>query len=505
MYRTTLRRIINFGNLNFVKVCGVLCHSNGIKSLSRTESNFEILKCFSSNVTAYNHHLKEDVNDMLENLRNAYTCNERIYIAAIEGVLKEANHEVLKTHGMLLMKCCGALVVDETSQTRQALCGQIFSKMKSLNIVEIEHYNTYLQVSIENKINIDYIKFLEGMSCEANEVTYKLLLKAVCEVGDIQQAFKIVTAMKENQFLANEELFNVLVLAHSIKEGLDGITPILKTMQSAQVPPSDKTFKAIIRGLALYGDKNEFIKSLQMYSNVIQENDFIHLLAILGTKGLHNWLVEVMEITNIKQISKQNMEEFILLCIRLIHAGNTEAALMYYKQFMDASSLSGEGDYAFPLLYEMVAAQIETSKIIEIIDNLKKEGLNTVALERLLGVALQKGFMESAWELLQVMPNIRPHYFWPFIMKASKEHREIGVLNILEKMLKMNVRPDIDTLQYYCLHLCDSKDPQQLLLRLQKLGLTVREILTPLLSFLIKQDRVISAINLCTIVHTLCV
>uniref|UniRef100_A0A1Y1KWA2 Pentacotripeptide-repeat region of PRORP domain-containing protein n=6 Tax=Photinus pyralis TaxID=7054 RepID=A0A1Y1KWA2_PHOPY len=394
------------------------------------------------------------------------------------------------------MKCCGPLVVDHTPKARQLLCVAIFAKLKSLNLVDVQHYNTYLQVSIENKMRINYTEFLEQMSCEPNEQTFRLLLKAVCEVGDIQQAFKIVTAMKENKFLANEELFNVLVLAHAIRGGLNGVAPILKTMQSAHVSASDNTFRMIIRGLALYGDKAEFMKSLRMYSNVIQEKDFIHLLMVLGTKGFHSWFSEMIEITGLKQISKQNAEEFTLLCIALIHLGNSEAALLYYKQFVEPSSVP-TGDFAFPLLHEMVIAQIEPKKIIDVISDLKKEDSNTVALERLLGVALKEGFMDTAWELLKAVTNIRPHYFWPFLLRASKERREIGVLGVLEEMLKMNVRPDGDTLEYYCIHFCDTEDPHQLLVRLHKLGLTVREILTPLVSFLIKQSRIDLAVNLC--------
>ncbi|KAF5298263.1 hypothetical protein FQR65_LT09774 [Abscondita terminalis] len=72
-----------------------------------------------------------------------------------------------------------------------------------------------------------------------------------------------------------------------------------------------------------------------------------------------------------------------------------------------------------------------------------------------------------------------------------------GLFSVLEKMIKMNVRPDVDTLEYYCLHLSDTSNLQQLITKLHNLGLSTREIVTPLLAYLLKHIQIESACNIC--------
>lgn len=72
-----------------------------------------------------------------------------------------------------------------------------------------------------------------------------------------------------------------------------------------------------------------------------------------------------------------------------------------------------------------------------------------------------------------------------------------GVLNIIEKMLDWNVKLDLDTLEFYCIPFCDTTNPQLLITRLQSLGFSIKELLTPLLGFLLKESRITDAQELC--------
>lgn len=63
-------------------------------------------------------------------------------------------------------------------------------------------------------MKLSYKNFLDHMSCEPNEETYHLLLKCVCEHGDINQAVDIVNIMKKKGLPANEPVFSALIYGY---------------------------------------------------------------------------------------------------------------------------------------------------------------------------------------------------------------------------------------------------------------------------------------------------
>lgn len=74
----------------------------------------------------------------------------------------------------------------------------------------------YISICTENEVVIDSGKFLQMMQCLPIEATYNLLLQNVCEAGDVNQAHKLLSAMKELNYIVNEKVFNAIILAHTI-------------------------------------------------------------------------------------------------------------------------------------------------------------------------------------------------------------------------------------------------------------------------------------------------
>jgi hypothetical protein len=70
------------------------------------------------------------------------------------------------------------------------------------------------------------------------------------------------------------------------------------------------------------------------------------------------------------------------------------------------------------------------SRILLLTDSLVSDGRNPWALEQAVGVALIGGKVEIALALLQGMKlcsrTLRPHYFWPLFIAASKSAGEKG-------------------------------------------------------------------------------
>ncbi|KAF5298264.1 hypothetical protein FQR65_LT09775 [Abscondita terminalis] len=318
----------------------------------------------------------------LEILEDTYKRQGRIYSHNIESVLKQSDEEWGTSNcGLLLLQCCGTLLVDQNPQSRQALCEKVWKKLSELNSLSVLHYNAYIQICIQNNVYLNHKEFLQKMICEANEDTYKLLMRCASEFGDTQNALGVLYLMKEKRYVADEHVFMSLVLGHAIQGGLKEVLPVLKTMQTAHVPVSPQIINSIIRGLVLHDNKEEFLEAFRQFSVQLSEADLIQLMMVLGQTDHHSWLDNVIQLIDPIQISKQNVEEFNLMCSRLIHMGKTEAAMLYYKKFAEPSGSSGDDNYAFFLLVDMLSSHTPISKIIEIINELKRDGLNLVALE----------------------------------------------------------------------------------------------------------------------------
>jgi hypothetical protein len=75
-------------------------------------------------------------------------------------------------------------------------------------------------------------------------------------------------------------------------------------------------------------------------------------------------------------------------------------------------------------------------RLLLLIDSLTSDRRNPLALERAAGAALSYGKVEIALTLLQAMVHrnlpLRPHYFWPLFIAASKNDGEKGWHYVLD-------------------------------------------------------------------------
>lgn len=141
------------------------------------------------------------------------------------------------------------------------------------------------------------------------------------------------------------------------------------------------------------------------------------------------------------------------------------------------------------------------SRILLLTDSLVSDGRNPFALERAVGAAMSYGKVDIALSLFQAMKHrslpLRPHYFWPLFIAASKNGGEKGVFFVLENMQELGVSPDTDTLADYVLPHVSMASSQMVVRKLQDCGLSIAVVLTPVLAVLLKAGHIETAIKLC--------
>uniref|UniRef100_A0A8D8WIM4 Leucine-rich PPR motif-containing protein, mitochondrial n=1 Tax=Cacopsylla melanoneura TaxID=428564 RepID=A0A8D8WIM4_9HEMI len=92
---------------------------------------------------------------------------------------------------------------------------------------------------------------------------------------------------------------------------------------------------------------------------------------------------------------------------------------------------------------------------------------------------------------------IRCHYFWPLIIQSYNQHGETGVLDVLDRMLSLNITIDHETLvQYLCPRL-NLSNAQLAIRKLQDRDLKIVQILTPISVCLLDKNDIEQVMELC--------
>lgn len=117
----------------------------------------------------------------------------------------------------MLFTCCGRSVTDSSKQARDNICQEIYKRLLDCNKLDLDTCHTYIEVCTENTVILNCKQLVSQLKCEPNQRTYKLLLDNICEMADIGQAVELLQTMKIMGISINEEMFNSLVLAHTIR------------------------------------------------------------------------------------------------------------------------------------------------------------------------------------------------------------------------------------------------------------------------------------------------
>lgn len=105
-------------------------------------------------------------------------------------------------------------------EQKTKICEEILMKLNNNQNIEItkEHYETYLEICLENEIKLDALEFISNIKCKPDNNIYKLLIDILALHGETETISVLLNKMKSEGFTADARIFNALVLAHSIRE-----------------------------------------------------------------------------------------------------------------------------------------------------------------------------------------------------------------------------------------------------------------------------------------------
>ncbi|KAJ8921642.1 hypothetical protein NQ315_010551 [Exocentrus adspersus] len=430
----------------------------------------------------------------IDDLKRYIGEEKQFYLKLLTNILNNIKFDnISSTDAKLLLTCCGSSVVDSSKQMRDRVCQDIYKNLLKYNKLDIDVCHAYVETCTENSTILNCKELLSGIKFEPNQTTYKLLLDNVCENGDVRQALMLLELMKAEGIHANEEVFNKLVLAHTICGGVESGETVVRTMRAAQIPETDRTRFSILKGVLQRSNVDDVDYVFKKYSLDLTEKQFLELLEIIGLNGNIHWLPKIKHFASAINVTRDFIVALKKICIHLVHMDKAESAMEIFEEFVEPDK---EHNYGFFILKEMLHCDVDIERIIKLCKHLHEKNLNQYALEDLAEIALRHKYVDASCSLLENMSIRRPHFFWPLLVEANKREGETGIFNILNKMSDMGVQVDAETLQNYVLPFYNMDDVPLLVKKLQSLKITVKDIVNSLLIVLLEKGNVKTAADL---------
>ncbi|CAB3256339.1 unnamed protein product [Arctia plantaginis] len=453
---------------------------------------------------------EEVLEKFMANLNTDIHQKNRVYRNDFMRVLvkvKELNFST-KKQGLLLIRCCGELMPDESPPSRMALVEQVWTTIMPHTKFEIEHYNELLKVYIANNRTLTASSFLTKMApILPTDTTYELILRALGEAGDLNQATEVISNMKSQGLPANEHIFNSLIICQGKLRNTQNIQEVLSMMKSLKINPTVDTYTAISRALAFNKEMDAMIASMSQAIRLGFRFTEVHIMEIVKTLSAvacYAPIPQVLKYLPAETLRTPSISPYMQsVTTMLVFQNHPIAALEIYKclPLPSFGPKDDRGLHGRSLVRDCVKAAIPSSIIGFITQDLMSTGRNTIALQNAAEAALQLGKTPLALDMLTRMKQIglpiRAHYFWPIMLHNAKTYGEKGIINTLVTMVQMDVSIDYETIMEYTLPFVSFTSPQNLMKKFLEAGLSMSTVLTPMMVTLLVTGQVRAASELC--------
>ncbi|XP_015588868.1 leucine-rich PPR motif-containing protein, mitochondrial isoform X2 [Cephus cinctus] len=404
-----------------------------------------------------------DINNELSKLNEDAKRFGRLRRVDVDNVLRNVKEtkKLSSTQALMLISCCGNLLVDETPDTRLATVKEIWNLIEHLDVpVDISHYNALLKVYLENEYSFSPLNFLvelEKRNIEPNRVTYQRFITRYCNNGDIAGATKILEFMKEKQLPVNENVFNSLITGHARAGNLENAVNVLNVMKQGGVNPSATTYATLLCAYAEKGDIEAIRNTLatcQSQEIFLMDKDYMDIVYSLVLKGHKQYIEEIMSLS---PKSAGYAFDATNLVHKLINIGEIDIALQVLlsvpRKVRNDGRTSTVGTY---FVRKLVFCNVSPEKIIETCKFLESKELNNQAFSVAIEASFLKGNAALSIQLLEAWKEtgatIKQHFFWPLFVAHGNQSNFQGILDTIDVMItKFELNPSIYTLKEYVL------------------------------------------------------
>ncbi|XP_033303668.1 leucine-rich PPR motif-containing protein, mitochondrial isoform X2 [Bombus bifarius] len=385
-----------------------------------------------------------------------HKCVQRTQMASIIHLINSV-HVIDTDKILLLLSWCNNLIdclpVDKVKFGRS-----LWLILDTCNFkMSTAHYNELLKLYTRNEYDFSIMELLMHMKCKQiypNDITYKICIEYCCMKGNIDMALMFVENIRKLQFPISESVFNSLILGYSQSGDIENANRMLNYMRQQKLKLTSETYAALIYTYAKLNNVakiKEIIQHCNLNNIYFSNKNILNVIYILiGNNNIND--VHIMYQYLKKRNTILNTEiEIILKLISIDHIHLAIKALSCiglhdkHPQFENILRL---------ILKHVVNNRMLINDIIKLCTISEDETVFKKCFLILLHYSLMKNDHLSI-PLLRIFKShylIKPHYFWPLLLRQATKYDLQGILDILKIMINdFNILPCIDTVTDYVL------------------------------------------------------
>lgn len=402
---------------------------------------------------------------------------------------------------LFLISCC-SMMPDKPRPEKIALIDQIWQVLVNNNVPTKDQVVHLLRAYKANGKKLNFVEFLEKYKSVAIDIQfYEELLYLACENGYTDGMVEVLSEIKKKDLPLTEQTFNALILGHSRSRNLKNCEMVLDTMHLANLEPTARTYMELARAFIENGASDKAEALLTDKGALFIESQVISIIRTATRRDDQSKIMSMAFglLPNDAIHNKHIMPELRNTCIELIHANEPRKAYKIIEslpvpKFADNEDTDG---FATFFLNELIRSGTKVDDVLEIAQKLVESGRNLRAIHVCCEVALRYDSEDSLRYLTQLAAQgpLRPHYFWPRFFSQHRQNGESGVLQTLNEMKGFQVALDKETISNYVLPKLPLtlKDTRMAIKMLEDRGCKMSDLITPLLAYLIYQERVANA------------
>lgn len=416
------------------------------------------------------------------------------------------NYDITVEKGFDILKSCGQLV-DRSSGERLKLVNDAWNELvpmfetptKNQLIMLLQAYRRAGLKSLNN-----HREFLEKYNCPIDADIYAELLYIIGQNGEsMEKAETLLNEMDQENIAPNEKIYNALILGYS-KQGIDAVENVLKTMESENIEASSDTYKELIKAYVQNGNTTKALELLQQSTdyNTDQLFDIIRTGALRQNEEIVKKALGMLpEVIRNAKLIAQNLQN---ICIEMVYSNRHCASdaksdpyqLIIRHLPVPTFDKEDQTEYGTFLIKEMIVAGENVTNILQFCEKLIESNRNLYSIHSCCMYSLVFNLPEARdyLEALAAKESLRPHYFWPFFVRAKDQNEVIEIISFAKKV---DVIFDVATLKNYILPRMNTLViSQEAVKALLNVGVRMLELKTALIAYLLDFNRPKEALDI---------
>jgi len=352
---------------------------------------------------------KEEVLDrMLYKLDLDLRRTGRVVSYELEKVVKiiELSGVCTSNQALLLLRCCGNVLVDLDKGTRNKLVERYIQILEKTGVTfDVSHYNAILRVHLENEKEVSAPEFLaemENAGITPNRVTFQHLVGLYCVDGNIMGATTILEHMKAQDMPISEAVFISLLKGHCANNDTELITSTLELMTASGLGLGVDTYLAMASSYGKVGNWSKVEEVLSKADNEsikFDDGDILSIILACSQGGLHE---EAHSLVSRLPKKRGYYQMLINHLPQLAMSGNVRTAVDLYLT-LDNKGGDGREQMGKFMVGPIVKSGVSDEDILQAVNKMEEAGYTT-SLQQLVQ---EVSYVWSKEKCLKLVENVK--------------------------------------------------------------------------------------------------